>query len=137
MQTINLQKIIELAQLDKKELASHLFPDLKHPSRSIAAVIAGNLFLNSEQISKLANLIQVPAGMLFEDADWSMGVPANQAKRVIQFRSYNYFAELDLATMTTSVSKDGLTFIKTVKHPPSVELSEYLASLTDLIIKHK
>ncbi len=137
MQTINLQKIIELAQLDKKELASHLFPDLKHPSRSIAAVIAGNLFLNSEQISKLANLIQVPAGMLFEDADWSMGVPANQAKRVIQFKAYNYFAELDLATMTTSVSKDGLTFIKTVKHPASIGLTAYLSHITDLIIKHK
>ena len=86
MQTINLQKIIELAELDKKELASHLFPDLKHPSRSIAAVIAGNLLLDSVQISKLANLIQVPAGMLFEDADWSMGVPANKLSELYSSR---------------------------------------------------
>jgi hypothetical protein len=95
------------------------------------------LNLDSEQLVKVAELVGVPVGMLFEDASWSMGVPSGQAKRVIQFKAYNYFAELDLATMTTSISKDGITFIKTVKHPSSVELSVYLSDLTDLIIKYK
>jgi hypothetical protein len=137
MKTINLGRIIELAGLNKKDLAELLFPDLKHPNRSLSAVISGILHLNTVQIVKLSNFLDVPVGMLFDDASWSMGVPKDQAKRVIQFKAYNYFAELDLATMTTSISKDGLTFLKTVKHSPSVELSAYLSDLTDLIIKHK
>lgn len=137
MSAVNLSRIIDLAQLDKTELANTLFPSVKHPMRSLYRVIYSKLNLDSEQLVKVANLVDVPVGMLFDDASWSMGVPRDQAKRVIQFRAYNYFAELDLATMTTSISKDGLTFVKTVKHSPSVELSAYLSDLTDLIIKYK
>jgi len=137
MKTIPLGKIIDLAKLNKKDLSVILFPELKHPDRSLAAVIAGRLSLNTEQIVKLSEIVGVPVGMLFDDVEWSLSVPSGQAKRVIQMRAYNYFAELDLVTMTTSISKDGLTFIETVQHPPSVELSVYLSSLTELIIKHQ
>lgn len=136
MQTINLEKIIELSGADKNKLAAVLFPKQLHPVRSLYRAINVKQDLTASQISALSEFIDVPIGMLFSDAAWSMGVPAGQSRRIVQFRTYNYFAELDLESMTTSVSKDGLTFIKTIKHPKGVELTEYLSQITDLIIKY-
>lgn len=135
MQTVNLKRIMDLANLKSSYLGAHLFPENKSPRHAIHRVLKGDMLLNSWQIAKLSELINVPVGLLFEDADWQMAVPVNT--RLVQFRTYDYFAELDLDTMTTTISRNGVLFFEKTSHEKSVEISEYLSSLTDLVIKNR
>lgn len=137
MRTINLKRIRTASGLRPSDLAAALFPDHKKPYNAFNYVESGKGYLNSWQIDKLAELVGVPIGLLFDDADWQMGVPAGSHKRVVQFKTYDYFAELDLDTMTTTVARNGQVFFEKIIHGKGVELTEYLASLTDLIIKYK
>jgi len=118
-------------------LAPSLFPDHKYPAKAFSYIVTGKANLDSVQIAKLSEILNVPIGLLFDDADWRMDVPAGLAKRVVQFRAYDYFAELDLDTMTTTVSRNGNAFFDKIVHPSGVMLTDYLSSLTDLIIKYK
>lgn len=137
MQQINLKRIIELTGVSATKLGQHLFPDNAYPYKAINRVCTGKSFLNSEQIVKLSEFINVPVGLLFDSAEWRMSMPAGHDRRVIQFRTYDYFAELDLETMTTTVSRNGALFFEKIEHPKSVGLTAYLSSITDLIIKYK
>lgn len=136
MQTIDLKRIMDTANLKTKDLAPLLFPGFKHPERSVRSVQKGILKLNSDQLAELSKLLNVPVGLLFDDAAWCMSAPASE-NRIINFRSYDYFAELDLDTMTTTVSRNGMLFPEKITHPDGVGLHDYLSSLTDLIIKYK
>lgn len=137
MQKLDLGRIMEIAKLKTATVGAQLFPTNQDPKAAVRRVIKGDAFLNSEQIAKLSEMLGVPIGLLFSDAAWSMTKPSDSKKRVIQFRSYEYFAELDLDTMTTTVSRNGLLFFEKITHPKGVEITEYLNDLTDLIIKYK
>jgi len=137
MQTIDLKRIMTVANLKTSFVGGHLFPDNKDPKAAVRRVANGEAYLNSWQIAKLSEVLNVPIGLLFDDASWRMSVPAGLSKKVIQFKTYDYFAELDLTTMTTTVSRNGLLFFEKLESPKSIELTQYLSQLTDLIIKYK
>ncbi len=134
MQTIDLKRIIKVANVKTSFIAGHLFPANSNPSQALRRVMRGGSFLDSWQIAKLSELLNVPIGLLFEDADWHMSVEANRVN-IIQFRTYGYYAELDTSTMTTTVSGNGVVFFEKVVHQKSVGLTDYLGQLTDLIIR--
>ena len=137
MKSINLKRIIEVSGIKPTYLGRQLFPHHKHPYRALDYVRNGKNNLDSWQVAKLAEVLNVPVGLLFEEADWGMSVPAGGARRIIQFKAYDYFAELDLETMTTTVSRSGELVFQKVTHPRGVTITDYLSSLTDLIIKNK
>jgi hypothetical protein len=136
MQKVDLGRIMETAKLKTSKVGEALFPDNREPSQAVRRVMRGDALLNSEQLAKLAELIGVPVGMLFDTASWKMSVPAG-GRNIIQFRSYDYFAELDTKTMTTTVSFNGLVFFEKITHPHGVGIEQYLSDLTDLVIKYK
>jgi len=137
MQTLNLKRIAETANLKAAYIGAHLFPDNKDQAHAVRRVMRGEMLLNSEQIAKLSELLNVPIGLLFDDASWHMSAPAGR-RNIINFRSYDYFAELNTLTMETTISRNGLIFFeKIIAHDHGIGLKEYLSHLTDLIIKHK
>lgn len=136
MKTLDLKKIRKLSGLKASELALELFPNNKKPYDALNYIEKGRGFLDSQQIAKLSDMINVPIGLLFDDAAWEMGSPAGAARGVIQFKTYDYIAELNTETMTTTVSRNGVAVFDGVQHSGIVEISEYLSSITDLIIKH-
>jgi len=136
MQTIDLKRILKTANLKPSFVGAHLFPNSAYPDNAIRRIIRGEMLLNSEQIAKLSDLLNVPIGLLFDEAEWKMGVEAER-KNIIHFRAYDYYAELDTSTMKTTVSRSGMLFFETLTHERGVTLTDYLSQLTDLIIKYK
>ena len=136
MQKLDLKRIIKTANLKTAYVGAHLFPNNVDPSKAVTRVCRGDAFLNSEQIAKLAELLNVPIGLLFDNASWHMSVEADR-KNVIRFRSYDYYAELNTEAMTSRVSFNGTLYFEEVRHEKGIGLTEYLSLLTDLIIRYK
>jgi hypothetical protein len=137
MKTLDLKKIRKLTGLKASELAVELFPNHKNAYNALNYVESGRGFLDSSQISKLSEITEVPIGLLFDDAEWEMGKPANAPRGTLQFKTYDYVAELNTETMVTVVYRNGVVIIDEVQHNGLVEISEYLSSITDLLIsKH-
>lgn len=136
MQTLNLKRIAETANLKASYIGSHLFPDNRDPAHAVRRVMRGKLLLNSEQIAKLSELLNVPIGLLFDSAAWHRSVEADR-KNIIRFRAYDYYAELNTSTMVTRVSLNGVMFFEEVHIEKSIGMHDYLAQLTDIVIKYK
>jgi len=136
MKTLDLKRIRKLSGIKASELALELFPNNKKPYDALNYIEKGRGFLDSQQIAKLSDMINVPIGLLFDDAAWEMGRPAGAARGVIQFKTYDYIAELNTETMTTVVYRNGVVVFDGVQHDGVLELSNYLSEITDLIIKH-
>jgi hypothetical protein len=137
MKTLDLKKIRKLTGLKASELAAQLFPDHKNAYNALNYVESGKGFLDSNQIAKLSEIIDVPIGLLFDDAAWEMGRPAGAPRGTLQFKAYDYIAELNTQTMVTVVYRNGVVVIDEVQHNGLVEISDYLSSITDLLIsKH-
>jgi len=136
MQKLDLKRIIKTANLKTSFVGAALFPNNIDPSKAITRVCRGEAHLNSEQIAKLSELLNVPIGFLFDDAIWDISVEAGR-KNIIRFRAYDYYAELNTETMTTRVSFNGTVYFEEVHHEKGIALTDYLSLLTDLIIKYK
>ncbi len=138
MQTIDLKRILTASNLKVSHVAPYIFPDNRDPANAMRRAIRGEMLLNSDQIARLSELLNVPIGLLFYDVSY-WGAEANTNRSdIINFRADGYFAELNLSTMTTTLSKNGLLFFeKIITHDKSIGLRDYLSQLTDLIIKHK
>ena len=134
MQTLDLKRIAETANLKASYLGAHLFPDNKDQAHAVRRVMRGEMLLNSEQVAKLAELLNVPIGLLYDDASWHV---SSGQKGVIRFTAYDYYAELNTETMTTTVLRNGAPQFETVTATEGISLLDYLSLLTDLIIKHK
>jgi len=132
MKTIALDKIIEKKKLDKKDLAQRLFPGNKYASLSLNRVIKGDGFLDSNQISLLSELTNIPINELYENNDWS----SESTNGVIVFTSKDYRAELNIKSNLTKVFKNGSLFHESIIHSGSVPLSEYLDKLAEVISEH-
>jgi hypothetical protein len=137
MQTLDLKRIMTTANLKPSHVGPRLFPDNRDPAGALRRVMRGEMFLSSEQVAKLSELLNVPIGLLYDDASWHMKAPAGR-RNIINFRAYDYFAELNTKTMETTISRNGEVFFeKVLTHEKSIGLQEYLSQLTDLIIKYK
>lgn len=136
MKTLDLKKIRKLTGLKASELAVELFPNNKRPYEALNYIEKGRGFLDSWQIVRLSEIVDLPIGLLFDDAEWEMGRPANAPTGMLQFKTYDYVAELNTETMTTVVYRNGAVVFDGVQHSGINEISIYLSSITDLIIKH-
>lgn len=134
MKTIDLNKLIESKNLDVKELAKQLFPSAKYPKLALDRILNGSSFLDSNQISILSMVTQIPIGLLYENGNWE-SIKGEQ--NILKFATNEYVAELNTETWMTKIYKDGSIFHEEIIHNGSIPLSEYLSLLTDLIIKHK
>lgn len=136
MQKLDLKRIIKTANLKTSYLGAQLFPNNKDPKQAVNRVCRGEAFLDSEQIAKLSELLNVPIGLLFDNAEWDMST-SKEEPNIIRFRAYGYFAELNTRTMKTRVSLNGTVFFEEITHERATLIGDYLNDLTDLIIKYK
>ena len=133
MRTIDVEKIIKTKKLDKKELAQHLFPDNKYASLALNRVIKGDGFLDSNQISLLADLTGIAIGNLYSGSEWDL----KSIDGITILTAGSFVAELDTNTWITKVFDNGSLFHESVIHAGITPLSVYLESLSQIIELHK
>lgn len=132
MNTIDLKKVIADNNLNKKEVAKHLFPGNSYPVLALNRVIKGDAKLDSDQISKLSLF----ANCTIEDLYGIKFRPQTKDRKMF-FESEDYKAELNIDTWTTKVFHKDSLFHESVIHKSSIALSDYLEQLTSIIKNHK
>lgn len=134
MQTIQLQKIIDLQGLDSSSLALALFPSHKFPSQALHRVCKGEGLLNSDQVLTLSEITNIPVGFLYASGEWRAEGTLNK----ISFVSGEVTADLNLSNFSTKLTTfhKGRLFVETVIHPQDIHAKVYLSELTDLVIKN-
>lgn len=72
MEILNMNKIIDQYEVNETELSRVLFNQVRYPEYAFRRVLQGNASLSSEQVSILANYLQVPVSDLFteQETDW-------------------------------------------------------------------
>lgn len=129
MQTIDIEKLIESLNLDKKEVASLLFPTNSYPVLALGRVIAGKAVLDANQISKLAAYCNVPIDALFTGSNWS----CSGKKGLLVFETKEYRAELNTKTWITRIFHNDSLKHEAVIHDGATPISSYLDSLDELV----
>lgn len=132
MKQIDLKKIIDENDLNKKEIAQQLFPGNKYPALALNRVIAGEAKLDSDQISKLALITNLTIGDLY-----GIKFSAKSRDKKMFFEFEDFKAELCLKTWSTKVFHKESLFHEEVLHKSSIALSDYLDELTNIINKFK
>ena len=133
MSKIDIGQIIEKAGLDKKDVASQLFPDNKYPELALRRIMLGESNLDSQQISKLAALAGMGVTELFGPTGWRNF--AQEGKLI--FENNDYRAELDTIGWTTKIFHKGSMFHEEVIHTDMIPLSSYLKNLDAIIAKRE
>lgn len=133
MSKIDLKKIIEEQNLDVKVIATELFPGNKYPKLALDRVLKGDAFLDSNQISRLSLMTEIPIQFLYDSGSWTK----KMTKDLITFESGEYRAELNTSSNITKVFHKGSLFHESVIHKNSITLSEYLSEVKKLILKTK
>lgn len=134
---IDLQNIIDLNDLDKKKLASELFPDAKFPIPAMSRILSGESLMNSEQLSKLAHMLDVSVDDLYSTGGWKMKGNKADNSHVITFSASNYRAELDTKTWITKIYHKGSLFHESVIIDGKCPINEYLQTINTLILNFK
>lgn len=132
MKKIDIEKVIQSRGLDKREVADHLFPGIKHPDLALRRVILGESNLDSDQISKLAGISGCTVLELFEGQFKKTGRDGK-----IIFDHEDYKAVLYIEDMRTEVYHKGSLFHEEVFHSKAIPLSEYLNQIGIIIAKHE
>lgn len=137
MNRFNLPEIIEKYNLDTKKIAVELFPENKYPMMALSRVINGEALLNTEQISKLSFLTDIPINELFERGDWK-NLPTKASDNLMMFENGNYRAVLDRDTWITKLYHLNSIFHESViVDGESLPLSQYFSELDKLILNNK
>ena len=131
MKTINLKKIIEVKNLDKKEVAAELFPTNKFATLALDRVLDGKSVLDANQISRFSLYSGIPIAELYSGADWSSTIKGGT--HVLLKGAYR--AELDSKTWTTKLFHKDSLFHEFILHKPSISLAEYIETLNSVISK--
>lgn len=136
MKTINIEKIIEHAKLDKNEIAKHLFPKNKYPRLALNRVIDNDAVLDANQISKLSLLSGIPIAMLYSEDGWTDEAWSSEIEdHKIVFTNRHYKAELDTKTWSTKIFDKNSLFHEFVIHRDSLKLKDYIELLNAEINK--
>jgi transcriptional regulator with XRE-family HTH domain len=136
MSKIDLKRIRTLNGIKPSDLADKLFPNHKRAYQALNNVERGKTFLNTEQLSVLADIVGVPEGLLFTGNDWAMSVSKTNPSSII-FKTYDYVAEYDTRVHSSSISNSNGVMYEKIDHDHGMEITEYQNFLTDLIIKYK
>lgn len=133
MKTIDLNKIIEDNNLDVKELAGELFPDIKYPKLALDRILRGESKLDTDQLSRLSLYTGLPIEVLYSGTPWK----TNISDKLVQFKTGDYKAELDRETWVTKIFHKGTIFHESIIHQSTIPLDEYFEELNSLINKHQ
>lgn len=131
MDNIDVKSLIEKSGLDPVVLAKELYPSNKFPVHALQRVIAGEALLNSEQIAKLAQMLNVEINEVYDISKWKVG--AN--KDLIYLKHGEYRVELDLTAKTSKIFSGTTLKFETVLHSSTIALSEYIAEINKIITK--
>lgn len=129
LKAINLKAIAEKYNLEAKEIGPKLFPNHAFPKHAWKRVLDGESHLDALQISKLASLLGVKEGDLFEDSDWGL----KSVKDTLIITNGEYEAVLDMETLTTKVYKNNSLFHTTILHGSAITLTEYTEFIKTII----
>lgn len=135
--SIDVAKIIELNDLDKVQLSKDLFPNHKYASMALTRVINGEMLLNSEQLSKLAHLLNVTVDDLYNAGGWKMKANKADNKHIITFEAINYKAELDTKSWITKIYHKNSLFHESIIIDGKCPVKEYLETINNLISNFK
>ena len=125
---LNIKGAIDAAGLTEQQVARELFPSHRFPEKALQRVLAGDGYLDSRQISKLAAVTNVPVGELFGGQITMVSKGAVHTITTGDFR-----AELDIISGVTKIYRNCSLVHETVLHSPSITLSEYLKQLQFII----
>ena len=129
---IDVNKLIEDHNLDKKELARAMFPENIYPGMAFKRILDGEALLDSAQVLKLAAIVGVNVLQLF-NGSWE--TTQSPSKYVID--NGDYRAELDWKSWTTRIFHKGSMFFEEVLTKPTISLSEYVHEIGLRIAKHE
>jgi hypothetical protein len=130
MSKFNLQEVIDKQGLDAKEIARELFPKNGHQVLALKRILKGEAFLNTEQLSRLSQLTNIPIGELYSGGAWE---GSSDKESELVFKSGSYKAVLCTETWVTKIYHNDSLFHDKVIHGGSIALSKYLSSLTEII----
>lgn len=131
MSTFNLYNIIKKYNLDEDALSKELFPTNKLPKLALARITSGISYLDTWQLSKLAELLGVSVSDLFNEEIWSKTIFDNTVK----FYRNNYRVELNLDSHISEIFlMDKLIASEVLISDKNIKLSEYLKLVDETII---
>lgn len=133
MRTIDLRRIIEQNHLDWGEISTELFPKNKQPRRALDRVAKGEALLDSEQISRLATLLGVEIQDLYMGYEWK----ATSKPGLITLTTDKFRAEIDTKKWSLKVYASDKLFHDEVLMSPTIQLSELLKNLNQIIEKYE
>jgi hypothetical protein len=126
---MDLKSIIEEYKLDKKELARQLFPNNAFPDRALDRITQGLGCLYSDQIQKLAEILKVPPGSLF-DSEWKASYEDNHHT----FKKGAFTVILNANNWQTTIYKEGNLKIEKLIGAPNMTLEAYFSSIDKLLL---
>ena len=129
---IDVTKFITDHDLDKKEVAKHLFPENRYPIMAFKRILDGAALLDSEQLAKLAALAKVSIVKLFS-GNWD----TTSTRNMLSMESGEYRAELDMLTWTTRIFHRSSMFYEEILTQPTIPLSQYVEHISLRIAKHE
>lgn len=133
MRTIDLKRIIEQNQLDWGEVSTELFPKNKEPRRALDRVAKGDSRLDSDQISRLATLLGVEIQDLYTGYEWK----ATSKPGLMTLSTDKFRAEIDTKEWTLKVYANDKLFHDEVIVRPTIQISELLQNLNQIIDKYE
>jgi len=133
MKSFDLKKFIAEQSLDRKAVASILFPSNAYPVMALARVEKKKGFLNTQQLEKLSEFSGVPVCDMFTPGAWKSSVKGS----AWVFKKGSYEAILNLEDMSTQIFHVGAMRLNlgvfTLISGKSILLCEYIKDLEKLL----
>jgi len=130
----NLQQIINKYNLDVKFIAEELFPANKYAKLALNRVLSGETFLDTNQLSRLALILNTNVENLFKDSvSWDITGMPNK----IVFTLNNFRVELDTENWMTKLFDKNSIVHTELLHNKSIQIKDYLDHINKLINKYK
>ena len=135
MERLNLKYLIEKYKIDEAELGKVLFPTTKYPEYCFRRILKGEAFLDSIQITILANYLSVPVSELFtvEDTEWH---GAQEDKRLI-FKRGVYKVVVGDNICTLSIWKNDQMIYKSIGDIGLMPVKQFLSEVDSIIKDYK
>lgn len=128
---VNLRKLIEVRNLDKKELAQVLFPRIKYPAAALSRVISGRAKMHETQLYRLSMFTGLSIDALYYD---SMQWKQTAQNGLLRFTLDDYSAIYSPETGITKIYHLESLMATHVLSSPNQPLSDYLTEINRIVI---
>lgn len=124
---MNLKKFIEDKKMSKREVASVLFPKVKHPGQALRRVLRGESELRDNQIQALHRMLGN-----YDTMEFTI-VPQESAQDRITLQYQDYTANLDFVNGLSTITYKGDLISCSMVHSKYLNLNEYLRMVKENI----